>query len=121
LPALAVETLRRTRAARAANDAAVVFPSAAGTLRPPANFRRQWREARRDTGFEWVTPHTLRKTVATLLDRERTTADAAAQLGHSSPNATRTHYIHKAHQAPDLTDVLQQLRPSSPGPLPMGL
>ncbi|MDR0594668.1 MAG: hypothetical protein LBG60_15765 [Bifidobacteriaceae bacterium] len=51
----------------------------------------------------------LRKTVATLLDREHTTNDAAAQLGHSSPNVTRTHYVQKAHQAPDLTDVLDKL------------
>jgi hypothetical protein len=109
LPAFAVQTLRRTRAAQAANDADVVFPAAAGTLRSPANFRRKWRAARRDTGFEWVTPRSFRKTVATLLDRERTTADAAAQLGYSSPNVTRTHYIQKAHQAPDLTDVLDQL------------
>jgi integrase len=109
LPGFAVETLSRTHAAQGANKADVVFPSAAGTLRSPANFRRQWRAARRDTGFGWVTPHTLRKTVATLVDRERTTADAAAQLGHSSPNVTRTHYVQKAHEAPDLTDVLDQL------------
>jgi integrase len=54
-------------------------------------------------------PHSFRKTVATLLDRERTTADAAAQLGHSSPAVTRTHYVQKAHQAPDVTDVLDKL------------
>ncbi|MDR2565911.1 MAG: hypothetical protein LBC97_07605 [Bifidobacteriaceae bacterium] len=47
--------------------------------------------------------------MATLLDRERTTADAAAQLGHSSPAVTRTHYVQKAHQAPDVTDVLDKL------------
>jgi integrase len=51
----------------------------------------------------------FRKTVATLLDRERTTDDAAAQLGHSSPAATRTHYVQKAHETPDMTEVLQEL------------
>jgi integrase len=121
LPAFAVETLRRTRGARAPNESDVVFPSAAGTLRSPANFRRQWREARRGTRFEWVTPHSFRKTVATLLDRERTTADAAAQLGHSSPAVTRTHYVQKAHQAPDVTDVLQRLARPVPEPPPVSL
>jgi integrase len=114
----AVETLRRTLEARGAHEADVIFPSAAGTLRSPANFRRQWREARRGAGFERVTPHSFRETVATLLDRERTTADAAAQLGHSSPAATRTHYIQKAHEAPDMAEVLQQLgRPAALAPV----
>jgi integrase len=121
LPGFAVETLRRTRDARGPDESDVVFPSAAGTLRSPANFRRLWREARRGTGFEWATPHSFRKTVATLRDRERTTADAAAQLGHSRSAVTRTHYIHKAHEAPAMTKVLQQLARPAAQPPPMSL
>jgi integrase len=60
------------------------------------------------TGFEWVTPHTFRRTVATVLDRERSTDDAAAQLGHSDTAVTKAHYIAKAHRAPDVSDTLQQ-------------
>jgi integrase len=59
--------------------------------------------------------------VATLLDRERTTADAAAQLGHSSPAVTRTHYVQRAHQAPDMTEVLQQFGRPVAVPPPMSL
>ncbi|MDR0417678.1 MAG: tyrosine-type recombinase/integrase [Propionibacteriaceae bacterium] len=76
-----------------------VFPSTAGTFRSPNNFRRQLREALNGTGFEWVTPHSFRRTVATLLDQERSTDDAAAQLGHSDTAVTKAHYIAKAHRA----------------------
>ncbi len=50
---------------------------------------RRWREIRQDTELDWVSPHTFRKTVATLVS-ERVGADIAAQqLGHSSPHITR--------------------------------
>jgi len=55
------------------------------------------------------------RTVATLLDRERSTDHAAAQLGHSDTAVTKAHYIAKAHRAPDVSNVLQQL--SRPGTL----
>jgi len=113
-----------------------VFLSEAGSFRAPNSFRRQWRDATTDTGFEWVTSHSFRRTVATLLDRERTTDHAAAQPGHSDTAVTKTHHkrlrreplsslewpsqlkfveersdehIAKAHRAPDVSDVLQQL------------
>ncbi len=56
-----------------------------------------------------VTPHSFRKTVATLVDREHGSGDAASQLGHSGTAVTKRHYIEKAIEAPDLTDVLEQL------------
>jgi hypothetical protein len=54
-------------------------------------------------------PHAFRKTVATLIGRERGDHDASAQLGHSGTAVTRKHYIEKAVEAPDLTVVLDQL------------
>jgi integrase len=86
-----------------------IFSSRRGTWLSPHNVRRQWREARTAAGLEWVTPHTFRKTVATLLDREADTKTAAAQLGHSSEEITSTYYIEKANQATDVSDVLQVL------------
>jgi len=108
LPAFARDTLMRLylNATPTADD--LVFPSAAGTLRDPHNVRRQWRDARGEQ-FAWVTPHSFRKTVATLIDREATTEDAASQLGHSGTAVTRKHYIEKAAAAPDLTGLLNQL------------
>lgn len=108
LPSFAVEMLlRRQIWQREANPWDVVFPSAVGSLRDPNNFRRQWRSASLDLGFQWVTPHTFRKTVGTLLEASSGVAVASAQLGHSSENVTRKHYVQKTHEAPDNTSLLE--------------
>ena len=62
--------------------------------------RRQWRRARVETGLDWVTPHTFRKTVATPIDKEANTKTVAAQLGHTSEQVTDTYYIAKPVLAP---------------------
>jgi integrase len=98
---------RKLDAADNPNDA--IFASRRGTWQSPNNVRRQWRQARADTGLEWVTPHTFRKTVATLIDKEADTKSAAAQLGHSSEEVTDTYYIAKPVLAPDVSDILEQL------------
>jgi integrase len=79
--------------------------------------RRQWRQARADTGLEWVTPHTFCKTVATLID-EAAADNAAAQLGHSSKEITKKHYIVKPALIPDSSHILEQLgaSPTTTGP-----
>jgi integrase len=109
LPRFAVDMLlrRQLNAPMNANDA--IFPSRRGTWLSPNNVRRQWRAARKDTGLEWVTPHTFRKTVATLIDREADTKAASEQLGHASQAITDTFYIEKAKEAPDVSEVLQAL------------
>ncbi|WP_405433867.1 hypothetical protein [Micromonospora sp. NBC_00617] len=57
----------------------------------------------------WVTPHTSRKTVATLIKEATDTKIAAAQLGHSSEEVTATYYIATPAQAPDVSDILERL------------
>lgn len=88
----------------------VVFPSRAGTVQWTSNARRTWREIRGDD-YKWVTPKSFRKTAATAIDREFGAEAAAAQLGHSSPDITRKHYIDRAHQAPDNTAALDAFDP----------
>jgi integrase len=114
LPQFAVDMLVRRHAADTGNDHDAVFCSRKGTWLYPNNVRRQWRQARQDTGLDWVTPHTFRKTVATLLDREGERDAATAQLGHSSDEVTKTYYIEKATQAPNVTDILDQLGRTQP-------
>lgn len=109
LPGFAVETLLRIQLNALPNPYNVVFPSTTGSLRSPNNFRRQWRDARTDSKFEWVTPHVFRKTVATLIDREYGSTEAAAQLGHSGTAVTERHYIQKSASAPDMSGTLEQL------------
>lgn len=82
-----------------------VFPSSAGKARWPENLRTQWREAVKDSPVEWVTPHDLRKTVATMLGPDA----AKEQLGHSSLAVTDKHYIDKPLLRPDQTQVLETL------------
>lgn len=108
LPRFVVATLLRRRVNARPNPYDVVFPGRQGKLRSPANLRRQLREAREAAGFAWVTPHTFRRTVATLLDAERTTRAAASQLGHVDERITRTHYIQRSHEGPDVADVLER-------------
>jgi integrase len=57
----------------------------------------------------WVIPCSFRKTVATLIDRESNEGDASVQLGHSGTAVTKRHYIERAAEAPDLTEVPHQL------------
>ena len=106
LPDWTAEMLRRRQEATPKNDLDLVFPSARGTVREPANLRRQWRELRVEIGYDWVVPHTFRKSVATLADDPEL---AAAQLGHSSTATTKKNYIPKTHVGPDLRSKLEQI------------
>jgi integrase len=109
LPRFAVGMLLARKLAAADNPNDAIFASRRGTWLSPNNVRRQWRQARADTGLGWVTPHTFRKTVATLIDEEADTKSAAAQLGHGSEEVTGTYYIDKPTLAPDNSDILEQL------------
>ncbi len=121
LPRFVVETLKRMRSDRSPWPEDFLFPSAAGTVRSPNNFRRQWRDAREGSGYEWVTPHVFRKTVATIIDREYSSKAAAAQLGHSGSAITEKHYIEKAAVAPDLTRALEKFATVRPSAVPLSI
>lgn len=113
LPRFAIDMLMRRQVNAQPNPQNLVFPTRAGTLREPANVRRLWRAARTSAGYDWVTPHTFRKTVATLIDAESGAHDAAAQLGHSRASVTLNHYVQRAAVAPDVSSVLEQLHSES--------
>ncbi|WP_366916489.1 tyrosine-type recombinase/integrase [uncultured Nocardioides sp.] len=80
---------------------------APGTWHQVGNIERRWRAIRTDTGFDWVTPHTFRKTVATLIDRLVDSDTAARLLGHSSDAITKEFYIEKDRTTPDVSQILQ--------------
>jgi integrase len=56
-----------------------------------------------------VTPHTFGKTVATLISQATTSELAFRQLGHSSSQVTRNHYIATPPVSADLAEVLEML------------
>lgn len=109
LPRFAVGMLLARKLVAADNPNDAIFASRRGTWLSPNNVRRQWRQARADTDLGWVTPHTFRKTVATLIDKEADTKSAAAQLGHASEEVTDTYYVAKPVLAPDVSEILEQL------------
>lgn len=108
LPQFAVNMLLRRQVEQLeGNPYDVIFPSATGTLRGPGNFRKQLNKALPDIGFKWVTPHTFRKSVGTVLADTEGLAAAQRQLGHSSDRVTSEHYVTRAVMAPDRTSVLE--------------
>ncbi|MEU7842739.1 tyrosine-type recombinase/integrase [Micromonospora sp. NPDC049114] len=100
LPRFAVGMIMARKLVAADNPHDAIFASRRGTWLSPNDVRRQWREARADADLAWVTPHTFRKTVATLIKEETDTKSAAAQLGHSSEEVTATYYIGQARPSP---------------------
>jgi integrase len=60
LPEFAIAVLRRRQAAARENPNNAVFPTRNGTWQQVNNVERRWRQIRKDTGLEWVTPHTFR-------------------------------------------------------------
>lgn len=106
LPPFTVAALLRLKMAAEPNPWDVIFPSSAGTLRDPHNLRRQLRSANGDQ-WNWVKPHTFRKTVATLIDRAEGLESAAKQLGQADSKVTRRHYVVPNEVAPDVTSVLE--------------
>ncbi len=107
LPPFAVDVLMRRRIEQRPNHYNAVFATRNGTWHQVGNIERRWRTIRADTGFDWVTPHTFRKTVATLIDRLVDSDTAARILGHSSDAITKEFYIEKDRTTPDVTHILQ--------------
>jgi integrase len=111
LPTFVWEMLVRRRE-RAYSD--WVFPSSTGTLRSPANLRRQWREFKLANDYPmWLTPKTFRKTVATAIRDGVDIESAGAQLGHSNSEVTRKFYAAREYLGPDVRDILDQFGQSA--------
>jgi integrase len=72
----------------------VTFPSPLGRLRDVSNTSADLRRLFDRTGFDWVTSHTFRKTVATRLDDAGLSPrQIADQLGHARPSITQDVYM----------------------------
>lgn len=109
LPEFAVTILRRLHRDR---DETVpwVIATSKGTPRNPSNVRTALRKARGEE-YEWVTPHTLRRTTATTIAETTGSAQAASLvLGHASTAITEL-YIDRTKLAGDMSAVVQSLAP----------
>ncbi|NIL86486.1 Tyrosine recombinase XerC [Rhodococcus fascians] len=112
IPKFAVDILRRRREALTFNNPnGAVFVTSTGNWVSPANVRRCWRGAL-GKDFDWVTPHSFRRTVATLVKAQYGVEAAQAQLGHANTAVTEAHYIQRMNSAPDMTEALNTFAPS---------
>ncbi|MGH3985911.1 MAG: site-specific integrase [Pseudonocardiaceae bacterium] len=93
LPEAVVAMLARRREA-SRNPFGPVFPDPFGELRDPHNTLGDLRRALDLAGYGWVTSHTFRKTVATVLDDAGLSArQIADQLSHARPSMTQDRYM----------------------------
>lgn len=91
---------------------ALLFVSRNGTPLTTNNVRRQLRTILEGVGITGVTPHSFRRTVATVIDRAGGTDLAAEMLGHTSVEITRQHYIQPDERVNPLTaEILEVLAP----------
>lgn len=94
LPGWCVAMLRRRLATTRQTDGDVVFTAPLGGLRDPSNTQSDLRKVFDRAGYDWVTSHVYRKTVATLMDDAGLTArQAADQLGHAKVSMTQDNYF----------------------------
>ena len=71
-----------------------IFTSPMGRIRNKSNTTGDLRRAFDRAGFDWVTSHTFRKTVATRLDEAgQSPRQIADHLGHSRPSMTLDVYV----------------------------
>ncbi|NOJ61007.1 site-specific integrase [Arthrobacter sp. 260] len=111
LPQFAVSVLLRRRACSPPkNTVDAVFWSQNGTFMQPSSVRRSLRSALNAAGVEFdfkVTPHTFRKTVATLLAREAGKGAARSVIGHSKEETTDQYYIEPVTQVEDHRELIE--------------
>ncbi|WP_194396400.1 tyrosine-type recombinase/integrase [Microbacterium atlanticum] len=115
IPAFAAAVVRR-RLARIAGDDPdhLLFYSRKGTPLAPHNVRRTFREILKIAGLEGadITPHSFRRTGATLLANELGIETAADVLGHTSIKTTKDHYAEPDRSVdPMPAAVLEKLAP----------
>lgn len=88
-----------------------IFPNSVGGYWNASNLNnRYWLPFRQRAGYEWVTFHTFRKTVATLLDDAGLTARQIADiLGHAHPSMTQNTYMGRGQVSRDGARALDQI------------
>lgn len=99
-------TLRRRR--EKYGTLPMVFPSGAGSYVWENNFNRWLREWRGEE-FKWVTIHSLRKTLGSLVYEELGPHRAAEVLGHSNSTLTETVYVQRNSAGVAIGDLVDNI------------
>ena len=89
---------------------ALAFPSPySGTIRDPSNTASDIREVLDRLGYEWVTYHSFRRTVATrLLAAGLAPQTVADHMGHEQPSMTLDRYAGRAVVSAEAARVLER-------------
>lgn len=77
-----------------------MFASETGTWRDPSNYRAHFRQVRKIAELDWVTPKTIRKTVAKTIYTADGLDNSSQQLGHSEVGVTEKHYVQRLNIGP---------------------
>ncbi|TFB88214.1 site-specific integrase [Cryobacterium algoricola] len=119
VPQFAVDVIRQRLALIDPDDAEhLLFYSRNGTPLTPYNVRRTFRGILRNAGLEdmEISPHSFRRTGATLLANELGIQAAADVLGHTSTSTTKAHYAEPDRTVKsEAATVLQRLAPPPSG------
>lgn len=113
VPSFTAEVLRHRLVKLASADPEhLIFVSRNGTPLTTNNIRRRLRSVLAEAGIEGVTPHSFRRTVATVIDRAGGADLAAEMLGHTSSEITKAHYIQPDEKVNPVTaEILESLAP----------
>ena len=84
-----------------------VFANREGGWMSLANMRRSLRAALPED-LAWVTPHSFRRTVATVVRDALGAEFAQQQLSHAKLATTEAHYLQRHTRGPDVRDVLDK-------------
>lgn len=117
VPSFTAEVLRqRLVAVSDERPEHLIFFSRNHTPLTTNNVRRRLRNILESVGITGVTPHSFRRTVATVLDRAGGADLAAEMLGHTSSAITKEHYIEPdEHVNPVTAEILEALAPHPAG------
>ncbi|WP_374023908.1 tyrosine-type recombinase/integrase [Mycobacterium sp. HNNTM2301] len=113
LPKFGVEALT-TLVAETGGLGGPVFANRNGGWMSLANMRRALRAAL-PGDLEWVTPHSFRRTVATVVRDAHGPAAAQQQLSHTKLATTEAHYLQRQTRGPDVRGVLEEFAGSDSG------
>jgi integrase len=116
VPTFTAEVLRQRLVTVAADPPEhLIFFTRNGTPLTTNNVRRRLRSVMAEAGIAGVTPHSFRRTVATVLDRAGGADLAAEMLGHTSSKITKQHYIEPDETVNPVTaEILEALGPGLP-------
>ena len=110
-------SLLRTRRVRLGAFDGPLFPDARGGYRDRNNVSAAFRQVREGTAFDWVRPHTFRKTVATILDSSGASARLIAdQLGHARISMTQDVYMGRRAVGSEAAAALEAHNPDGERP-----